>query len=491
MTDDSLEPRDGQSSIRAHDAWARLRFSIVGGLLAAPPARGELRDAIALLAAKTWRHPITGESVRFGVSTIERWYYKARNAGADPVGKLRRVVRSDAGRQRVIGDRLAAAIRAQHTAHPGWTVQLHFDNLVALSESDREIGRVPSYSSVRRFMRAHGLARKRRRPRHGARGPAVAREVRSYELEHVHGLWHADFHHASRRVLTRQGRWQKAYLLAALDDRSRLCCHAQWYLDEEAESFVHGLSQALQKRGLPRALMTDNGSAMRADETQRGLHDLGILWQPTLPYSPHQNAKQEVFWASVEGRLMAMLEGEEELRLDFLNEATQAWVELDYNTKPHSEIGAPPIQRFVDDKSVGRDCPSSEDIRSAFRGVHRRQQRQADGTISLFGRRFEIPARLRSLRQVTVRAARWDLGFVHVIDERSGTALCRIFPLDKQRNADAVRRSVDTPASAPEQSPARTSGTAPLLRKLMEDYSATGIPPAYLPKHDVDPRGDA
>jgi len=251
------------------------------------------------------------------------------------------------------------------------------------------------------------------------------------------------------------------------------------------------LSQGLQKRGLPRALMTDNGSAMRADETQRGLHDLGILWQPTLPYSPHQNAKQEVFWASVEGRLMAMLEGEDELKLDFLNDATQAWVELDYNTRPHTEIGTTPIRRFLDDKSVGRDCPSSEVLRNAFRGVHRRQQRHADGTISLFGRRLEIPARLRTLRQLTVRAARWDLGFVHVVDERSGTVLCRIFPLDKQRNADAVRRSLDTPDSAPEQPGARTSGTAPLLRKLMAEYSATGIPPAYLPKHDIDPEGGA
>lgn len=491
MNDDSLEPRDGQASIRAHDAWARLRFSIVGGLLAAPPARGELRNAIALLAARTWRHPITGEPVRFGASTIERWYYQARNAGSDPVRELRRRVRSDAGRQPAISDRLVVALRAQHQAHPRWTVQLHFDNLVALSETDPAVGPVPSYSTIRRFMRAQGLVRQPRRPQRGARDPVVPREVRSYELEHVHGLWHADFHHASRRVLTQQGRWQKAYLLAALDDRSRLCCHAQWYLDEDAESFVHGLSQALQKRGLPRALMTDNGSAMRADETQRGLHDLGILWQPTLPYSPHQNAKQEVFWASVEGRLMAMLEGEDELRLDFLNAATQAWVELDYNTKPHSEIGTTPIRRFVDGKSVGRDCPSSEVLRSAFRGVHRRHQRHADGTISLFGRRFEIPARLRPLRELTVRAARWDLGFVHVVDERSGTVLCRIFPLDKQRNADAVRRAMDPPNPAAGQPPARASGTAPLLRKLMADYSATGIPPAYIPKHDVDPRGDA
>jgi putative transposase len=57
------------------------------------------------------------------------------------------------------------------------------------------------------------------------------------------------------------------------------------------------------KRGLPRALMTDNGAAMLAEEeTVSGLATLGIVHQTTLPYSPYQNAKQESFWGRVEGR---------------------------------------------------------------------------------------------------------------------------------------------------------------------------------------------
>ena len=85
------------------------------------------------------------------------------------------------------------------------------------------------------------------------------------------------------------------------------------------------------KRGLPRALMTDNGAAMLAEETVTGLAALGIVHQTTLPYSPYQNAKQESFWGRIEGRLMAMLEGEQSLTLDLLNQATQAWVEQEYH----------------------------------------------------------------------------------------------------------------------------------------------------------------
>ncbi len=62
--------RDGA---RPSALWARLRFQIVGSLLAAPPETGELRFQLEELAARTWRHPTTDESVRFGMSTIERW----------------------------------------------------------------------------------------------------------------------------------------------------------------------------------------------------------------------------------------------------------------------------------------------------------------------------------------------------------------------------------------------------------------------------------
>ena len=93
--------------------------------------------------------------------------------------------------------------------------------------------------------------------------------------------------------------------------------------------------------------MSDNGAAMTATEITEGLARLGILHQTTLPYSPYANGKQEVLWGSVEGRLMAMLEGVDDLTLARLNEATQAWVEQDYNRKRHSEIDDTPLARFL------------------------------------------------------------------------------------------------------------------------------------------------
>jgi transposase InsO family protein len=468
------------------DRWARMRFLVVGPLLAAPPAAGELRLALAERAQMPWTHPITGAPVRFGHSTIERWYYRAL-ATEDPIAALGRRPRKDRGRSLAIGARLAEAIRGQYAAHPSWSVRLHHDNLAVVAGEDASLGALPSYTTLRRFLARQGLVKLRRRPsRRAGEQEALARlerrEVRSYEAEHVQGLWHLDFHHGSRKIVTPGGEWVRPILLAVLDDRSRLICHAQWYLDETARSLVHGLIQAFLKRGLPRSLMTDNGSAMLARESAEGLERLGILHQTTLPYSPHQNGKQEVVWGQVEGRLLAMLEGEPELSLAQLNRATLAWVEREYQRTVHSETGQTPIERWLAGPGVGRAAPSPEDLRRAFTTRQRRTQRRSDGTISVGGRRFEVPDRLRHLNRLAIRFAAWDLRQVLLVDEHTGAVLDRCLPLDKTRNADGFRRPREAPApDAPAPTPA---GIAPLLRRLMEEYAATGLPPAYLPIDD-------
>ena len=117
-----------------HERWALLRFAVVGQLLAAPPPKGELRAQIEKLAAREWRHPITGLPVRFGISTIERWYHRARKERQDPVRILRRKVRADVGAQESLTLAVRQALRAQHAGHLSWSTVLHHDNLCALAK---------------------------------------------------------------------------------------------------------------------------------------------------------------------------------------------------------------------------------------------------------------------------------------------------------------------------------------------------------------------
>jgi transposase InsO family protein len=487
-----------QQKTQATLLWARFRFSVIGPLLAAPQSRGELKASIQSLAEKIWTHPVTGADVRYSARTIETWYYKAKNAPhGDPVCALRRAIRKDAGKVSV-SPKLAEHLRAQYREHSHWSYQLHYDNLASAVKADPSLAPLCSYSTVKRYMQTGGMLRKRRPPKTRP-GEARAvrrrenREIRSFESEYVGSLWHLDFHHGSLKVVTGAGQWQRPIALGVLDDHSRLCCHLQWYLSETTEDLVHGFSQAIQKRGLPRALMTDNGAAMIADEFTAGLLSLGILQEKTLPYSPHQNAKQERLWGTMEGRLMEMLEGVE-LTLDFLNEATQAWAEIEYNRAVHRELSVSPLERFSKSPDVLRESPSSQAIREAFRLQTTRVQRQSDGTISLEGVRFEIPSRFGHFRKVVVRYARWDLGRVDLIDPHSGTILSPLYPLDRTANADG-RRGIVEPDRGPDDEPddgaLGAAGTGdggpdkplpPLLRRILEEYSASGVPPAYLPK---------
>lgn len=479
-----------------HDAdthqarWARFRFSIIGPLLSAPPDNGELKQTLEELSKKQWRHPIAGTPISFSLSTLERWFYQARR-NTDPVNALRTKRRTDSAQTRKLSVGLKQVIRQQYREHPGWSYQLHIDNLAVIVKKAPELEPMPSYSTVRRYMKMNGFRKQRTvRQRHTA-GALLAqerlehREVRSYEVEYVHGLWHLDFHHGSLKILGKDGQWHKPLLLAILDDHSRLVCHAQWYLDETAESLVHGFRQALQKRGVPRALMSDNGSAMISAEFTQGLERLGILHQPTLPYSPYQNAKQEVLWAQVEGRLMAMLEGEAILTLPLLNEATIAWVEFEYHRKFHSEIASTPLDRYLKNKNVGRPCPDTSILGRTFCSEVKRKQRRSDGTLTLEGCRFEIPSQYRHLDILYVRYARWDLRSALLVDPHNNTCLATLYPQDKTANADSVRRTLNQTDNKIHHD-SSSSGIAPLLKELMAEYAATGLPPAYLPKGEKE-----
>jgi putative transposase len=213
----------------------------------------------------------------------------------------------------------------------------------------------------------------------------------------------------------------------------------------------------------------------------------------TLPYSPYQNGKQEAFWGTLEGRLLKMLDGALELTLEFLNEATQAWMEIEYNHAVHRETSSSPVERFAQAPDVLRSSPSSESLRDAFRLETKRTQRRSDGTISLEGVRFEIPGRYRHFREVAVRYARWNLGRVDLVDEHSGTVLAPIYPLDKSANADGRRALVEPDdMDMPFDDNQRKDGKLPpLLKRILEEYSATGLPPAYLPKTPPSQNGEA
>ena len=467
-----------------NERFARFRFAVVGELFSVVPQPGELKKRLQKLADKEWHHPITGKPIRYSFSSIERWYYQSLDK-SNPMAELKRPERSDYGKSRVMTPSLISELLSQYQSFPHWSYKLHSDNLISLIKEKPELGTAPSYTTVRRLMKKRGWLRGKRKRRYPTDGQKRAeerlenREVRSYEVAYVHALWHLDFHTGKQRVVDDKGVWHKPQCLCILDDKSRLCCHIQWYLSETAEVLVHGICQALQKRGLPKALLTDNGAAMRATETTEGLQSLGIIPERTLEYSPYQNGKQESFWGNLEGRLMAMLTEVEPLQLDFLNHATQAWAEQEYNRSIHEEIGKTPIEALLEGPEVSRICPEQNILQKAFTQLVKRRQRRSDGTVVIDGVRFEIPNRFRGFIDLRLRFRRWDLAQAWLVDPRDEQLiLATIYPLDKVKNADRKRREIE-PVEM--EAPKTKKPIPPLLRQYLQEYAATGLPPAYIP----------
>jgi len=266
-------------------------------------------------------------------------------------------------------------------------------------------------------------------PGESCRGP---RKVSGHAIEDVGGLWHFGSLRGKKRVLTRDG-WRVPTLFNVLDDHSWLACHAQWYLADDPENAVDTLMRAMQKRGLPHAVMTDNCAPMNASEITRGLAALKIEHQTMLPFCPYQFAKQERFASLVERSLPPMLESVTGLSLELLNDVTSTWLESEYNCRPHSTMGTTPIDRFLTAPVMPRVCPDPLQLKLAFTRADRPRVRKSDGTVSVAGVRFGVPEGYRDRTSIEVRYARWDLTFVHMIDVEAGAESCRLMPCSSKR----------------------------------------------------------
>ena len=66
----------------------------------------------------------------------------------DLIAALTRKGRRDAGRQVALSEALLKVLEAQYAEHPRWSVQLHYDNLVALSQSKPDLQPLPSYTTL-------------------------------------------------------------------------------------------------------------------------------------------------------------------------------------------------------------------------------------------------------------------------------------------------------------------------------------------------------
>ena len=209
---------------------------------------------------------------------------------------------------------------------------------------------------------------------------------RKFEAELPNDLWQSDVMHGPRVNVA--GRMQKSYLIAVIDDHSRLITHGQFYLSEALVSYLDAFEQSLATRGLPRKLYVDNGAAFRSRHLEYICASLGIALIHSKPYQPQGRGKIERFFKTVRGQFLPGFKGQS---LNELNEAFDGWLTHIYHQRKHSATKQSPFERFTANLHCLR--AAADNLHDHFRKLARRKVNK-DRTITLNGHLYEGPVAL-------------------------------------------------------------------------------------------------
>ena len=206
-----------------------------------------------------------------------------------------------------------------------------------------------------------------------------------YEAQARNDRWLGDAMHGP------QVGGHKAYLLAFLDDHSRLLPGYRWCSSEDTIRMEQTLRAALSARGVPKVLLVDHGSAYRDAQLHRACAVLGIRLVHARPYTPTTKGKVERFFETARSGFVVELEARGVADLAELNRLFGAWVETVYHRRRHSETGATPLERFM--APGPPELPSATLLHEAFLWSELRTVSKS-ATVSLHANSFEVDAAL-------------------------------------------------------------------------------------------------
>jgi hypothetical protein len=214
---------------------------------------------------------------------------------------------------------------------------------------------------------------------------------------------------------------KKTYLIAFIDDHSRLIPHGEFYPSESLACFSNALEQALLKRGLPRKLYVDNGPAYRSRQLEYTCASLGIALIHARPYMPQGKGKIERFHRTVRSELLSGFNGQ---TLREINEAFDLWVNGKYHQRKHSSTGQSPFKRFTSNMECIRPAPT--DLKDHFRKTVKRRvnkdrsivinKRLYEAPVELIGKRVEVLFHEDSPEKAEVKWRQKSYGMLTMVD---------------------------------------------------------------------------
>ncbi len=424
---------------------ALFRHSVVSSLL----HRNEGETLQALLLRKSeQRYDIPGSNrTQIAIETMRDWLRAYRNGGYEA---LLPKVRNDTGHARAIEQPVADLLCQLKEENPSLTVPL----LIAQASKQGAIPDTTALapSTVHRLLTSKGLMRKQ---------PAepTSKDRRKFVTLFAGDLWMSDVMHGIA-VCAEARRKHKTYLIAIIDDASRLVPHAEFTFSENTETYLPILEQAIRRRGIPRGLYVDNGSVFRSNHLALVCAKLGITLIHSRPYIPQGRGKIERFFRTVRMQFMPTITEENRSSLGALNRAFAGWLQGEYHQNPHKGIdGLTPMDAWARTCQNVRLPDATMDVDALFLFEEKRKV-AADRTVSLKGTLYEVDAALVG-QTVTLRFDPSKLGRpIMVLQNGRASGMAKV--VNAYANCH-VKRDYHTranvaskPAEAP-QSPLRMS----------------------------------
>jgi len=318
---------------------AVFRFGVISDFVnGAELNRTQRRRLLVEKCARKWHIPFVTKT-RLSKGAILRWI----KLYTDSNGKLQSLYpkqRSDKGRSRALDEETSLSLCNLRREMPSATVA----HLIATMNERRLVtAGIELYSStVYRFLHQHNLMQP---------AGSMPQDRRKFEAELPNDLWQSDVMHGPRVNVA--DRMRKSYLIAILDDHSRL--------------ITHGL---------------------RSRHLEYICASLGIALIHSKPYKPQGRGKIERFFKTVRGQFLPGFKGQ---TLNELNEAFDGWLTHVYHQRKHSATKQNPFERFTAKLHCLRAAP--DNLHDYFRKLARRKVNK-DRTITLNGHLYEGPVPL-------------------------------------------------------------------------------------------------
>jgi len=325
-------------------------------------------------AERTWDVPGYGTK-QYTVSAFKSWLADYRVGGFEA---LFPITRSDTGKCRRITDELAKSIKQASADLVSVPVSVFYRYL----DSQGIIN--PPYvseSALRRFASAHGLLQPTKE--------VVPRK--KFEKEHINELWIADTLHGPYLKDGKKNR--KSYLVAVIDDHSRMIVGSGWFFQENTLALEIVLKEAIRRFGLPEVFYCDNGSIFSSQSLHLACARLAIALRHSKPYDSPSRGKIERAWRTIRDKFLSTLHLAGVVGMQQINDLFSSWLDSDYHKVYHHGIDCRPIDRWLADARQTRiRKPSEEELDWAFYQSFERKVKN-DSTIQLDGILWEVPAR--------------------------------------------------------------------------------------------------